>query len=494
MSQSWVPRSVRPFLDPIRQLPPRLELLAFLLVVSESIIFYVFAGSLLATIETPHQPLSFLLILVLLWFSRAVPHLLNTVRIWDSRYQFIMGSAILLSAVVVVKVGAFPDYRLFSLTWIQEAGQSLIFRESAAVRQVWMLIGLVVLAWWRGRSRAEPSLETTYSMLRLGLIWLAGGAILTLMVGQETLLITEYLTPALVGFVVISLISVAVARQPDFDYPAAPQTGWVWALILIVPTLIIAGFATSATGVLTRDTLDLLVTVVTPVFWALQYLVQALVLTIALIAFLLISPIIWLLERQGFEPMANFPEIDISPGAGFDANESASTGLTVDDPVRFLIVGIILLLIMFLLVRYLFRRRQRWEQQDDPQDESLIDWNQTRPAFLARIRNWVSDTFGRRDDDLPAGPEWEGTRRIRKVYRLFLKQNAKSDQARNPHETPDRYARRLGQHSPADLPEIEQITASYDQARYSGRPASPDVAERTETTWKLLNARNKSST
>ncbi len=486
-------KAFRPFIDPVRELPPRQELLSALLIFSEAIIIYVFAGSLLATTDAPHEPLPFLLVLALLWFARMVPHLLSTIRIWDARFQIIMVGSILLSAAVVVKVGAFPGHGWLSVDWIREAGQSLILRESDASRSVWLLIGLVVLAWWRGRSRSEPSLETAYSLLRYGLIWLAGGAILTLIVGPDAFLITEYLTPALAGFVIACLISVAIARQPEFDHPAAPQNGWVWALILIVPTLVIAGFAVSATGVLTRDTLDLMITVISPVIWLIRFLLQAAILTLAVIAFVLISPLIWFLERQGFEPMESFPELDLAPGTGIEADDAGGIGLTVDDPVRYLIVGVILLLILLVLIRYMFRRRRRWSHRDDPQTSSLIDWRQSQPAWLARIRGWVSAMIGRQPDDLPAGPEWEATRRIRLVYRQFLRHQQQADCPRSPHETPVAFAHRLSEDEPDLRDELTQITEAYMWARYAGKPAPADLADATEAAWNLIYAQHKSS-
>jgi hypothetical protein len=485
--------SLRPFIEPLRERSPRLEVLALLLIVSESIIVYVFAGSLLATTSPPHQPLPFLLILLLFWFARTIPLILSTTRIWDSRYQLIMGTSILLSALLTIRIGAFSDYDWLSLNWLSEAGQSLILRESEAARSVWFLIGLIVLAWWRGRSRSEPSLETAHTMLRLGLIWLVGGAVLTLMIGSEDLVIVNHLPPALASFITVSLVSIAIARQPEFDHPTAPQSGWLWPLVLVVPAIAIAAVAVTATGILNRDALDLIIIVVSPVFWVVHILLQGFVLALALIAFVLISPLIWFLERQGFEPMANFPQLNLSPGTGMEADEASRTGLTIDDPVRFLIVSLILVVIFYGLIRFLFRRSARWKHRDDPHNESLIDWQGPRALLLATVRNWIARATRRPPDDLPDGPEWEFTRRIRVVYRQFLKFQARSGHPKSPNETPTRFAERISDTEPFGKTEITQITELYDHTRYSGQPANAESATAVETAWRALQEQGKSS-
>jgi hypothetical protein len=466
---------------PLRELSPRREFLAFLLIVAETMIVYVFAGTLLAELAEPHTPLPIILIFLVLYISRLVPHLLNVLRVWSPQYEAVLTVVIVSTMLLVIRHGAFPSEALFSIAWLQGTLDALILRESDAIRSVWMLIIFVAIAWWRGKTRAEPNLETSYTMLRLGMVWLAAGLIFTVLAAPEYARIFDQIHAVLIGFITFTLLAIALARQPEGDRAAAWNTSLVWIVILVLPILLISGAAVTTTGILTQDTLQLFVAVLSPVFWVLKFLVQALVLTIAIIAFILISPVIWLLEQQGFGPMENFPEINLNPGAGVELSRGSGSSLEIENPARYLIAGVILLGIILFLIRFAFRRRRQWEDESQQQHESLIEWNAAPAAILRGLQAWILRQMQPvRAAIGPAGDEWAATRRIRQVYRRYLQLNEKADLARQPEETPNAYAVRVGSTHQERIEQVRLITATYNQARYSGEPAESqdaDVAE-----------------
>ncbi len=465
----------------LRDLSPRREVLAALLILSETMIVYIFAGTLLAELHAPYAPLPVVLIFMVLLFGRLVPHLLTTLRVWTPQYESIMTISIVLTMVLLIYAGAFPGESLFSTAWLQGTLDALILRDSDASRSVWLLVAFVALAWWRGKTRAEPNLETSYTMLRLGMIWIAGGLVFTVLAAPDGARILDHIPAAIAGFIVFTLIAIAVARQPEAGQSAAWKMSPVWLLVLVLPVLLIAGTSITTVGLFSRETLDLLLIAVSPVLLLLQFLVQALVLTIALIAFIIISPVIWLLERQGFGPIDGFPSIDLSPGSGLEADDAGNTILQVEDPARYLIVGVIMLALLWFLVRFVFRRRKEWQADAFQQSESLIAWSPDPAEMANRLGSWVRRHLRRQVDPIgPVGNEWAATRRIRRLYRSFLIENRKAGIDRESGETPSAYARRVGEIYGARRREIDLVTTTYNRARYSGIPAESTDADSAE--------------
>lgn len=492
MGDSQLIARLRDWFHPVEELSTRREVLSFLLILSETMIVYIFAGSFLAEFEFPHSPLPVLLIFGLLLIGRLIPYLLSVIRIWSPQYEIIMAASVTVSMLIVINVGAFPETPILSLDWITGARDALILRESAAQRSVWLLIAFVAFIWWRGKTRAEANLETAYSMLRLGLIWMAGALVFTVLISPEGAVILGHVNAALFGFVVFTLLAIAIARQPEGEDAAAWRASWIWLLIFAVPILLIAGTSVSTVGILTRDTLDVALSVLSPVFWLIRVALQAIVLTIAILAFILISPILWLLEQRGIRPLENFPSIDLTPGGISEAQESASTALEIENPVRYLIVGLILLTVIWLLIRFSFRRRRRWEESGRLQRESLIEWDSPARSLLNQVRRWIEASLRPAQWTIgPAGPEWAATRRIRQTYQQFLRSNREQNAPRNPGETPTQYAHRLEVQEAGDPDAIWRITRHYNQARYSGSPATPAEADVVEDAWRTLQGQDR---
>ena len=485
---------LQPLVQPVRDLSPRREVIAMLLLLAEVMIIFLLAGTFLAERDPPYAPLSFGIIFVVLFVSYLIPHLLNTIRIWSPEYEAIMTVSIVGTFLFVIKVGAFPEAPLFSLTWIQGSLDALTLQENESVRPIWVLIVFAVYAWWRGKTRAEANLETAYTMLRLGLIWITAGMALTFLAAPSGAAIFGQINAAVVGFLVCTLMAIAIGRQPAGPDSAAWSAGWVWLLVFIVPIVAIAGIAVTTTGVLDRSTLEHLLLVISPFLTALQFVLQALVLVIAVVAFILLLPLIWFLERQGVRPLANLPVIDLTPGNIDDAESFARNTLHIENPARYLIAGVILLGLIWLLIRYSFRRRRHW-QEDPPQHrESLIDWEPGGTSLLQRARDWVESRIRpRRTNPLPDGPEWEHTRRIRRTYQQFLRTTSRMNIPREPEETPAAFGDRVGAHYSTLTPEINEITDSYNQARYSGTPALERDARRVEQALKAIGEGNLSN-
>jgi hypothetical protein len=413
----------RALVAPLGGLSPRRELTMVLLILAETMIVYIYAGVLLSEMEPPFHPLPATLIFTVLLIAYQLPHILETTRLWSPEYETIMMAGLVGSLLLVLKVAAFPDAAWFSLSWLSGSLDALILRPSEAVRPVWGLVLLTAYAWWRGRSRGEPVLDTTYAMMRWGIVFVAGGLILIWVSTPPGAAIAEWSGAAVIGFIVFGLLAIAVARQPtSADAPGWNRT-WIWLAVFVLPIVAIAATTVSTAGVLSRDTLDVLLAILSPVFWVIGLALRAIILLIAVATFILIVPILWFIDRQNFGPFANIPRIDLAPRTTGDMNDFARTTLDIADPVRFLIAGVILTMLGWILVRFLYRRRKHYQESRRQQRESLIDWEEQPATLLRRAGQWIwARVGGRRSGRVRIATPWETNRRVRRAYRAFLRQ------------------------------------------------------------------------
>jgi hypothetical protein len=471
---------IQSLLSPLHELSPKREVVMLCLILAETMIVWILAGTLLAEHDLPYTPLPVVIIFAALLFAYLVPHILAAIRVWTPEYELTMGLALLMSMLLIIKIGAFPDHSTLSVNWLQGTMHALILRENEAIRPVWMLIIFTAYAWWRGRTRAEASLETSYGMLRFGLIWLAAILVFTVMVAPDESSIFNHIDMALLGFVIFTLLAIVISRQPEDARSAAWNQGWIWLIVLVAPILAIVLTSISTVGIFDRQTLDLLFLAVSPILWLLQIVVQALVLTIALLAFILISPFLWILDHYGFNPLSRFPEINLAPGNIAEAEQHASSALNIENPLRYLIAGVILLGLTWVLIRFSFKRRRYWQEASRQQTDSLIDWD-TGNSVLHRVGEWVTSIVSaHRYDPYNSDPEWRANHRVRLAYRSFLRLARKRGFVRPVHETPNQFAHTLAHDCDELSHATKRITATYNEARYSGQIINNRCAEEAE--------------
>jgi hypothetical protein len=487
--------TIRGLLLPLDQLSLRRESIMILLILAESMVIYIYAGFLLATYDRPFHPLPVLLIFALLLLAYQVPHLLETLRIWSPRYEIVMTVALLLSMLVVIKAGAFPTTASLSLAWLERAGEALALRGGDPVRSVWGLFALTVYAWWRGRTRADATLDAAYTMLRWGILLATTGVVLAWLAAPPGARILETSSAALVGYLVCVLLAIALARQPVLPEANSPQPGWVWAAVFVLPVLAIVLTTVSTAGLLTRDLLDLLVSIVEPLIWLVSIVIRSLILVIALVAFVILAPLLWLLERHDFGPLSGLPRLDIAPRTGNEFRDLSQTVLDIGDPLRYLVVGVITIGVIWLLVRFAFKRRKYWHDQSNLQRTSLIQWQHGSRSLLMRASAWLRSRFGGDPDaGLPAGAEWVNTRRIRRAYRRFLGITRDHGLERQSWQTPAAFASEIRVREPDLADDVDTLTRLYNGTRYSGKPADERSANDSEDALDAINNQFREST
>ncbi|MDI3341540.1 MAG: DUF4129 domain-containing protein [Sphaerobacter sp.] len=474
-----------------RRIDWREEMVALALMVAESAIVYLYLGGLLPAITPPYAPFPGWLIGLLLALAYVVPRLLDALRVWGARYELVLALALLASLLLALKVAAFPSAPWLATGWLRGALDGLIVRPNPAIRPPWAIVGVVAYAWWRGRTRAEPMLETTYQMLRWGTLAAAGGLLLVLLGAPAASPIRERMASAVVLYFVAALAAVSLARSRLEGLRSGSPLGPPWLATFALPIAAVVLVAVLAAGLVSRHLLEALLAAFGPLLWGLGLAARALVLLVALLAFIVISPVLWLLERTGFGTLPLLERLPRATSPLAQLDRVAREVLHIADPARYLIAGAVLALLGSALVRYAHRRRHRWRDTVAERRESVLAWEDAVGGLARPLRRAARRLRPRGDPlaHLRADPRWAHTLAIRETYIRLLRRGARAGLPRPADVTPAEYARRLAAHAPDDAAAIAQITAHYEAARYRAEPATPEEAAAVRAAWAALTGR-----
>jgi hypothetical protein len=238
-------------------------------------------------------------------------------------------------------------------------------------------------------------------------------------------------------------------------------------------------------GLLSRDLLDTILWFMSPVIWTLGLIVRIIILIMAIIAFIVLSPILWFLSRHPI----NFAGVRLAPAEAPPEDQLQRTverSSQVPDAIRYLIAAAILMLLYTGVTKLILRRRGRQAAVSDEERSSVLD----STDLFGLLKAWLAARFGRPDppaDPLAAlrgDPRWAQTVAIREAYGQFLAWSNDLGQPRRAETTPSEHERKLwDQASRADL---ALLTRGYNSARYSESPATSAQAVEVTTAWERL--------
>jgi len=474
-------------IDLAMELDWRGELLTFCLILAESAIAFLFLGLLIPALQSPYQPFPAWLIFVLFIVGYYVPHALDLGRIWGSTYQAVLIAALILSFVVALKVASFPGEPLLSNSWLHGTINGLTLRSTNSVRPAWAVVIVVSYTWWRGRLRGEPMMDSAYQMLRWGTLAIGVGLVLVLMAAPQEAKIRDQMSVAVIIFFTAALSAIAIARLRLEGIRSGSPLGPRWLATFAAPIASILLIAILAAAVFSRRFLDTMLLVLTPFWWAISLLLRLVVLLVALLAFVIIAPLLWLLEREGFGQIANnlhLPALFSSFG-GFQ--QFSVQRLDVANPLRYLVVGLIFFGLITALTRFVYRRRRRWRDTTVEQRESVMSIGDAVGSLSLNLRRFFRPL--RREDSLArlrGDPRWAHTVSIRETYRRLQSWGAKLGIEQNLSTTALEYGPDLALRFPDATQAIRTIVMTYTLARYSGEPASAEDAANVRDAWESL--------
>ncbi len=475
--------------DMLSRLNWRSELLAVLLVLAEASLVYLFVGFTLPEADPGSSVLPAWLIVSLMLTAYFVPHLLDEWRVWSPTYEVIFAVAIAISMLTVAKFGGFPDVAIWDPEWLRGTVNSLAFLDNDAERPIWGIVVLGIYAWWRGRTRSEGSIDSAYSMLRLGTIVMAMMLVLILAAAPDSAQVRDRLSTATIAFFICSLAAIGVARLKLEGFRTSAPLGPRWLATFVGPILVVVVVAIIGAGIFSRQFLDTILWMMTPIFFVLNIVFQVFVLILAVVAFVILSPLVWLIGTREPRLVPVTPTV-IGQQGDAGLREVSDSPFHVPDPLRYLIAALILFVIFSLLTKFIFRRRRKERGSTDEERESVLEWGDLFGSLGARLRGFRRndesvDPFAHLRDD----PRWRHTLAIRETYMKLQERGAKAGRPRREPETADEYRPGLSTRfsSATDVPSaIATITEMYRRTRYSGSPATEHEAAIVFAAWQLV--------
>jgi len=427
-----------------------------------------------------------LAILVAMIVAAAIPRLVEAFQLWSPDYEIAIGAGIVLTLVGLLYVGAFRQYTPWNPEWFRQAVRAYIFRPTMAQSSVWLITIVIVYTWARGRLRETPSLDTTYTMLRVGVLVVAVTSILTVTAQETNTPGRAYVHLLVVGFFFFALSAVTLARLQIEGLRAQGRLGpqWIGPLVLPVALILIVGLLAAA--ILSHTFLQTVTAILHPLFVVLNFILDLIIAVISWIAYLFYLVLSSFVNKITGGKVAELPRLTTPPRQVADqANHKVAS---LPDSIRFILLAIVLVGIIWLLTRFIFRRPTR-RQRGNEERESVMDWNEVGAGLkgmlanlAARLRRTGADPWA----DLRGDPRWQYTLRVRTLYSRLLHRGARAGAPRLPSAAPREHVPPLeGVYPHAGAP-LLTITDVYRAARYSDRPATADDATAAETAFHTI--------
>ncbi len=428
-----------------------------------------------------------LAILAVLLFAAAVPRIAEALQLWSPEYQLFIGGGVVLSLLTMLYACAFAArYAPWDIEWAYQMVQAFIFQRTTATASVLLIAVVTIYAWIRGRVRGLPDLDTAYTTLRVGVVTVAVGAVLTAISDSSDPTAQQQLRPLVVGFFFCALSAVTVARLQMEGLRAQGKLGPQWLGPLVLPVLLVLLIGFFVAALLSRALLEFVAGLLAPVFAVLQFILTVIVAILSFFAYLFYFLFNLILSKfASGDQQANLPLQPPSPRDLFPQGERAVA--TLPDGVRIALVVAVAALVVYLLTRFLFRKPSR-DDRNGEERESVLDWNDLGASLRGAWAN-LRGRFRKADDPFAAlrgNPDWQHTLRIRTLYLRLLNQGKRAGKPRPPADAPREYVPTLGEVFPARDTSLVALTDTYRAARYSDAPATAAEAEAAAASFRAI--------
>lgn len=439
-----------------------------LLTAAETALLHAATGIIAGSIAD--APLDWGTLWLLGLLAYAVPHALSVVP--GPARAGLLTLAIVATALASLYLAAYPHRAPLDPRWMGDAAFSLVFGGYDARRSVGLTVAAVGILWWRQLAREAHGVGAAEWVFRWGP--LPVGLVLAGALGRWGARSPEIgaVASRVVAFFVFVLLALAYARW--IEAPASGEGArsalprWILAImaplllaevVAAVVSLALFGRIDPAQGIL----LGLLGNLILFVLWGFSAVVTGIAAAVSAV-------FRWLLSLTGarLEPGAPAPPraSGMRPRAGRVNEEFFQTFpnvVLVLTALGLCIIGI------WALARY--RARREGTGGAAVTREPIAE----RPDLAAGLRRLLRGFRRAGEDPLHAlgrDPRWRHTAEVRRAYRDAQGVYARAGRARTPSQT-------AGEHAGAQgSPPLTELTALYDDARYSTVPAPEPRARR----------------
>lgn len=468
----------------------RAEALVLALATAEAAVVWLIVDLLLAATSGDDVRVPVISVFALVYVGTGVPRWLEALDVWDRGFGLAVTAAVTVSTLFAIKTASFPDVSWSDPAWLRQTLRALVARPNEAVVPVWGMVATSAFAWWRGKTRADPGPDAAMTTLRVGTVaaLIATAAQASVREGGAS----KATSGAVVLFFAATLAAIAMARLRANGGSGAAGLGTRWLGSMLAPVLAVTIGAIIAAGILSRDLLDTVLWFLAPLIWGVSVILRIIILALALVAFILVSPILWFLSRHPIE----FAGVRISPvqvSPGEQAQRVVDRTSQVPDPIRYLVAAAILLVLFTGVTRLALRRRRRPAGVTSEERSSVLD---TKDLFqllksllaarlLKRQAAPVDPLAGLRGD-----PRWAHTVAIRDTYGRYLRWSRDRGQPRRAETTPIEHEAEVAVRitGVSTLADLERLTVGYDAARYGEEPATAEQAAAVREAWRRLQS------
>ena len=296
---------------------------------------------------------------------------------------------------------------------------------------------------------------------------------------------------AICGLVLLALGQVEQTRRSALRRGGRAPERKSWLLFAIGFAVFLVLLASLGSAVLGGDAGNGLLTVLGFVFGLVLTLFSYLVLALALVFYVLLYPVIWLLNKAiNKQEDQKTPPQQIADGGLREIIQS--NGDSMPDWVRITLIVVAIIIVVAIVVLILFTALRRFRPatvSDDGEEERESLWS--RDLAAAQLRNLFRRNrhgAGVERIDLRATPPT-----VRDAYRALQALAARDGVPRKPFETPAEFARRLSRVWPAEAQEIADLTSRYERVRYAGGIDEADRAD-AQQSWGSIWEKRSSPT
>jgi len=417
-----------------------------------------------------------------LWVFYWVAGLLNCSDLTTDRKQAITAGLVIVSALLNIRLFAYPDYGLGQIGWVGEMADHLFTTERIA--QELILILLTFIAWWRGITAARQGYDTptVWFHFRVGVIGLFAYLLLAIISNPIDV------TWVLMAFFFFGLVSIALARIQELGGIHASTLGSRrWLAVLGGATLGSLALGLLTAMVFSRRVLQAVLGWFKPLW---DRLGQLLWWAAMAIFYMLVPLLEWALSWLQREIANSGPE-----GESLFGSSPLVSPLIWGDPearsdwfpiCQSIFVGLVILVGLLLVARLIRKLTQRDNGDGDLERESLLSsiniMDELRKGLqdrLARLRDFVNQ-FG------------DGHQRsiasIRKIYASMVDLAEEAGYPRDPAQTPYEYRDTLYTAFPGAKEAVDAITEAYVRTHYGEVPDTREEMNKIVAHWQTIQA------
>lgn len=459
----------------------RSELVVLMLAAAETAVLWLMID-LVARVSQSHALPGWSLFL-LVSVASLLPRWLEEAGVWDRSYSVATVLAVVATTLVAIKTASFPATPWLDSGWLRDAALAIGWWPVDDRMPVWAVILIAAYAWWRGKTRAEPGPDAALTMFRLGT------AIMLVVAGAHAMAAGEgsarAASLAVFVFFCSALSAIALARLRPEGERGRHALGARWLGPQLLPVMTVALTAAGGAAALSPAMLDTMLWLLAPLVWALAVVFRFVVVVLAVIAFVLVFPFLWLLSRHPIQVGGVRWTVPASDPRAWISDATASAA-DLPGAVRVLVAVGVLMALFSGVTRLVLRTRRpvAVKKEDRASVLGARELAALTMAWLRRIRH----RRARPADPLAAlrnDPRWRHTVAVREIYAAFLRWCAARDHARPASWTPSEHSAYLLAHLPKTgfESDIVMLTETYNGVRYGDTPATAADSARAREAW-----------